>query len=124
MIFGVGYGSAIVIYFMVQFDMEYKHRNQRDFHYITWLVAAPALIGMNQRFHPKSITLRIFYGFVLIIMEFAWQTFFLLGFKNFKEPIQREQKSTVTEIVEFEFRLTGTAKVLEMIAYDEQVIFG
>lgn len=121
MIFGVGYVCGTVMYFMVQFDMKYKHRNKRDYHYMTWFVAMPALIGMNQHFQPKSITLRLFYGYVLIIMVFAWQTFFLLGFEYFKEPIQRAQKSTIDEIVDYDFRLAGSAEVLQIISFDERV---
>lgn len=120
-IFGVGLGSAFVMYIMIQFDLEYSMRNARDWHYMTWLVGFPMLIGFNQRFQPKSNTLRIFYGFLLIIMVFAWQTFFLLGFRYFKEPIQRPQIATTTELANSEFRLAGSIEVKSLISYDQRV---
>lgn len=121
MIFGVGGLTACVIYLMLPFDFEYKHRNHRDWTYITFQVVLAALIGINQRFNPKYIPLRVFYGFVIIIMVFAWNTFFLLGFQYFTIPAQRWQVSTVKEISENNFELTGSAEVLALISFDERV---
>lgn len=121
MIFGVGYVSAIIIYIMIQFDLEYEHRNKRDFHYITAFVALPALVGSNQRFEPKNIPLRLFYGYVLLVMSFAWQTFFFLGWHHFKYPGRFPQTSTVTKIAGSGYRLAGSMEALSLISFDTRV---
>lgn len=122
LIFGVGYVSGLIIYVMIQFDLEYENRNQRDWHYTTWLVALPAVIGINQRFHPKSVSLRLFYVFLLVMNIFIWQVVLIIGLKFLKMSIPRPQISTIAEIIDGDFHLAGTNDVLQLISHDERVI--
>lgn len=121
LIFGVGYSVGFVLYIMVQFDSNYEKRNQRDWHYTTWLVALPAVIGFSQRFHPKYGPLRIFYGFILIMMIFIWQIALYLGVRFIKVPVQRPQVSTRAEIIDWEYHLAGVPEVLGLISFDNRV---
>ncbi|XP_055309007.1 uncharacterized protein LOC129572917 [Sitodiplosis mosellana] len=120
LIFGIGYVSGLLIYIMIQFDFKYENRNQRDWHYTTWLVALPAVIGLNQRFHPKSMSIRIFYGFILIMMIFLWQIVFYFGIRFVKVPIQRQQVSTTAELIDSEYRLAGSHELIDLIKFDER----
>lgn len=122
-IFGIGHGTALVFYVMVQFDSKYKQRNNRDWSYMLFVVAFPAGIGINQRFQPKSILLRLFYGFVLIMSLFIWQILFLYGTRFLQVPVRRAQISTVAEIVSNDFHLMGSTEVLALISFDERVHF-
>lgn len=121
LIFGIGYTTGFLLYLMIQFDSEYKHRNQRDWHYTTWLIALPAVIGVNPRFHPKSSFLRIFYCFTLIMSMFEWQIYLFLGVKFFKVHVRKHQISTTAEIIDWEYRLLGTDEVFGLISFDDRV---
>lgn len=123
LIFGVGYSTGLVLYIMVQFDLKYEKRNQRDWHYTTWLVALPAVIGFSQRFYPKSGQLRLFYGFILIMMIFTWQIVLYLGLQFLKVPVQRLQVSKIAEIIDWEYHLSGSAEMLHLISFDQRVCF-
>lgn len=120
-IFGVGYGIGFVIYLMIQFDLEYTNRNSRCWHYCTWLIALPLVIGVNQRFHPKYIPLRIFYALSLFIMMLAWQRIFFKGLDFMMYPYRKTQLSTVSEIIEGNFRLAGSPEVLSWAMVDDRV---
>lgn len=122
LIFGVGYGSGLLLYVMIQFDFKYKHRNNRDWHYTTWLVALPAVIGVSQRFYPKHDAIRLYYGLLLIMMVFAWQIFMWRGLRFIYEPTKFYQPNTVKDIIDFDFRLVGSANVLSMLSMDKRVI--
>lgn len=121
LIFGIGYTSSFLVYIMIQFDLEYKHRNKRDWHYISILVILPAIIGVNQRFQPKFMPLRMFYGLIILIYVFSWQAIFLLGYRYLKEPIPRTQVSTITEIIYNNYRLSGSSETLSLISFDDRV---
>lgn len=121
LIFGVGYTCGFLFYIMIQFDLKYEKRNQRDWHYTTWLISLPSVIGVNQRFQPKSHSLRFFYGFYLVVAMFAWQNIFLLVIPFIKKPIYRPQISTIHEIIKDEFRLAGSTEVHSLISFDERV---
>lgn len=123
LIFGIGYVSGFVIYLLIQFDLKYKHRNQRDWHYTHWLITLPAVIGVNQRFHPKSTPLRMFYLLLVVSMMFAWQILFFSIMWFTQMPIKKLQISTVSEIIDNEYRLTGSSDVLNLILHDERVGF-
>ncbi|XP_031639772.1 uncharacterized protein LOC116351775 [Contarinia nasturtii] len=122
LIFGIGYVTGLILYIFIQFDLKYEKRNQLDWHYTTWLIALPAVIGVNQRFYPKYLPLRIFYGFILIMSLFHWNIVFHYGVRFIREPIQRHQISTVTEIIDEDFRLAGSAEVSNLIAFDDRSI--
>lgn len=121
MIFGVGGISALIMYFMIQFDLNYEMRNNHNLVHMIVLVALPALIGINQRFHPKFMPLRIFYGFLILIMVFAWQSIFLLGWRFFSVPAQRPQTSTVDELIDYDFRLAGSVDAFAFISQENRV---
>lgn len=123
LIFGVGYISGFVIYIMIQFDVKYKNRNQRDWHYTTWLVALPAVIAVNQRFRPTYWPLRMFYWLLLITMVVLWQIILFHCVRFIKIPILRPQISSINEIIEDEFRLVGSNEVLQLISSDDRVRF-
>lgn len=122
LIFGVGYISGLVFYIMIQFDLEYKHRNQRDWHYTTLLIALPAVIGINQRFHPKYTSLRLFYLTLVIMNIFNWQVLLFKGLKFAKITIPKRQISTIAEIVDNDFHLAGSINALGLIKFDGRVI--
>lgn len=122
-IFAVGYTTGLLLYLLIQFDLDYKKRNKHDWHYTTWLIALPAVIGVSQQFHPKQFILRLFHGYMLFMLMLAWQRIFYHGVRFLKYPNQFHQKSTTTEIIEYEFRLAGSVEVFEMISFDERVIF-
>lgn len=121
MILGVGGVSAIVMYLMIQFDLEYEMRNNHNLMYIIILVALPALIGINQRFHPKFAPLQIFYGLLILIMVFAWQSIFLLGWRFFSVPVQRPQTATVAELIDYRFRLAGSIEAFSFVSNENRV---
>lgn len=121
LIFGIGYVSGFVLYIFVQFDLEYQHRNQRDWHYTTWLIMLPAVCGLNQRFHPKYTVLRIFYSFLLTSNACVFFVVFCVGIDFLKIPLQRWQISTINDIAGYEYRLFGSQEVQQMISYDNRV---
>lgn len=121
LIFGVGYISGAVIYIMIQFDSKYKRRNQRDWHYTTWLIALPAVIAINQRFQPTYGPLRVFYVLLLLTMFILWQIILFFGVRFIKFPVQRHQISTIHEIIDDDFRLAGSDTVFQLISHDERV---
>lgn len=123
LVFGIGYLAGLIIYIMVQFDLEYKNRNKIDFHYAIFLIILPGIVGISQRFKPKFIPLRMFYGFILIIMLFVWQVIFFKGIRFIKIPVQRPQISTTDELTENQFDLTGSNEVLDLITFDGRVRF-
>lgn len=121
LIFGIGYGIALLIYIMVQFDLKYNQRNNRDWHYTLLLITLPGIIGFNQRFKPKSTSLRIFYGFILIMMLFIWQIVYFKAIRFIKIPMQRPQISTVDAIASHSFHLSGSLEVKALISFDTRV---
>lgn len=120
-IFGIGYTTGWILYIMIQFDLKYEKRNQRDWHYTILLIALPTVIGISQRFHPKSGSLRVFYCFMLITSIAIWQIVLFLGVKFLKVPVQKHQLSTTAEIIDWTYRLTGSPEVLSLISFDERV---
>lgn len=119
-IFGVGYPIGLIYYIMIQFDMKYRNRNQRDWHYSMIVIALPAITGMNQRFQPQHMVLRFFYAFILFMSFVYWQIFFFFLIR-FMQPVSQWQISTVAEMVENGFRLSGSYEVLSLITFDERV---
>lgn len=106
---------------MIQFDLEYKQRNRIDWHYATFLIAMPAVIGMNLRFHPKRTLHRIFYAVFLLNSIIVMQMFFFYGLRYIKVPVPRSQISTVAEITDEKFRLAGSAEVFALSLLDGRV---
>lgn len=123
LVFSIGYLAGIIIYIMIQFDLEYKQRNQRDFHYAIWLIILPGIVGISQRFRPTFGPLRMFYGFILIMMIFIWQVIFFKGIRFIKIPVQRPQIATSEQLAEHAFALSGSNDVIDLITFDGKVLF-
>lgn len=121
LIFGVAYGIGFMIYIMLQFDLKYDQRNRRDWHYTLILITLPGIIGFNQRFKPKSTSLRMFYGFILIMMLFIWQIVYFKAIRFIKIPVQRPQISTIDGITNHEYHLYGSPEVKTFISFDKRV---
>lgn len=120
-IFVFGYGTGFVLYLLLQFDLEYKQRNVRDWHYTTWLIALPIGIASNLRFQPKYWPLRLFYAYAMVCGVVVWTIGFTYVLEKVKTPVQRHQISTIDEIVYNDFRLTGSAEVKELLSHDNRV---
>lgn len=121
-IFGVGYVTGLILYAIIQLDVEYKYRNQRDWHYTTLLIMLPAVIGVNQRYKPKHFAIKILYFVIIVACVVHWQLFFYALIHYFQTPLHRPQISTINEIIENGFRLCGSSEVLSLISFDEKVI--
>lgn len=121
-IFAVGYGLGFLLYIGIQFDLEYEQRNHRDWHYTTLIIMLPTVIGVNQRYQPGFFSLKIIYFVVIMMCIIHFQIFFHHGTRCLKIPFRHSQKSTVSEIVENGFRLSGSMEVLSMMKFDERVI--
>lgn len=119
--FGVFFGIGIVVYFFMQFDLEYQFLRQCDWHYATYLVSLPICIGVNQRFQPKHSALRLFCFFMIMINFVAWQMKCFKAIRYIQLPVERPQISTVTELIDNDFRLAGTDQVQDVITFDERV---
>lgn len=118
----MGYVCGFLLLVMMQFDKEYKQRNNRDWHYTTWLVTLPAFIGLSPSFYPKGGSIRIFYGVYLIFSIFCFQVVFCYWLDFLKLEMPRHQISTINEIFDNNFRLMGTQDVYNtIIAVNEKV---
>lgn len=120
-IFGVGYGFGLLVFILVQFDLKYKQGNLRDWHYTTFLVALPTVIGLNQRFLPTSTSLRYLYAYVAICCVLVLPVIFKQLLEQLKIPMQRYQISTIEEMCDYDFRLAGSAEVKALLPHDNRV---
>lgn len=122
---GMFTGFVIVVfifYLLIQFDVEYKQRNQHDINYAIMFILVPIFIGMNARFQPKLSSIRLIYGLLLLVMVSFWQIIFFLDVRFIKIPIQRHQISSIREIVQEDFHLIGSPELRQLISFDERVI--
>lgn len=120
-IFGVGYVGGFLLYIGIQFDMEYKRRNQHDWHYTTILIMLPAVIGVNLRYQPGFFTLKIILFVISMACIVHWQIFLFKLVRFIKIPIRHAQIATIDEIVTMDFRLAGSEDVLSLISFDQRV---
>lgn len=120
-VFGVGYVSGLLFYIMIQFDLNYTHRNHRDWHYTTLLIAMPAVIGMNLRYLPKAMLPRLFFLLLMQMCFIYWQLCFYNTVRFQKSPVKRYQVSTIAELSTENFHLAGTNNVLDLISFDRRV---
>lgn len=120
-IFGVGFFCSFVLYILIQFDLEFKDRNRRDFHYMLYMIMMPAIIGMNQRYQPKRFLLKFLYCGIAFVCVPHWSIFFYAMIRFQKVPIHKYQISTIAEIIETDFRLSGSSEVRNMILFDSKV---
>lgn len=110
-----------LFYVMIQFDTMYPQRNNRDWVYTTLFVVLSAYLGMSPRFQPVYRPARLLYGMVLFlaVLVVALVGFYLTNFM--KVPIPYRQIKTVSEILERDFRLIGSAEVLNEMKHNAMV---
>lgn len=121
LIMGIVYFFGTILYLLIQFDLKYEQRNNRDWHYFILLIMIPICTGVNQRFNPQHWMLRfIYFGSLLTAMYFQM----LIGvfFYNYlKEEFPLHQIATVNEIIKKDFHLAGSHDVLNAIRLSPQV---
>lgn len=120
-VFGYAYLAGFVLFLLIQFDLDYKQRNNRDWHYLTWLVSLPSVTGFGQRFHPRGWKLRLFYAWMLIAMVFTIQICTCYLYKFLQVRVPRYQVTTIQEINSYGYILMGEARVRHLIMADDQV---
>lgn len=120
-IFGVGYSCGYILFIFIQFDRKYNHRNQRDWHYTTWLIALPSIIGINQRFQPIYGPLRLFYGLMLFIGQIIGIFLFTFGLSRLQDPLLKYQVSTQSKLLDDNYQLFGSRVCYEAIRFDGRV---
>lgn len=120
-IFGYAYLTGFILFLFIQFDLSYKQRNNRDWHYFTWLVSVPSIIGFGQRFHPRAWRLRLFYAWTLISMIFCVQLCTVYLYKYLQVRFPKHQITTIEEIKSNGFILMGEARVQRLITADDKV---
>lgn len=121
-IFGYGYTSGIVLYLLIQFDVKYDHRNSRDWHFTTWLVALPACIGMSPNFRPVNGTTRIFFALMLMSAFFFFQIIFTRWYEIFNNNQKAwRQISSFKEVIEKDFHLAGSQEAFNILHQNKKV---
>lgn len=110
-----GLVQGVILNIFLQFDRKYVKRNHRDIIYAVLLISFPSVIGVSQRFQPKNIFLRIYYGLNLLCGVIMIAYIITYGYAILKKSIYAHQVNTIAEIVENEFRLTGMEAVLQRI---------
>lgn len=122
-VFGVGYFTGLLLYVIIQLDVKYVYRNQRDWHYTTLLIMLPAVIGVNQRYQPQRIVFKLLFFVIIMACVVHWQLFFYALVRSLQMPKHRPQISTIDELIEHEFRLCGSTEVRSLITFDQKVLF-
>lgn len=105
--------QSIVLNISLQIDRKYDKRNHRDLIYTFLFISMPAVIGVSQRFNPKSCLLRIYYGLNLLCGVIIIAYIITYGYAFLKKSIWSYQVHTIAEIVHNDFRLAGTEAALE-----------
>lgn len=119
-IFGFLIVAGTILFIFIQFDNEYEYRNKRDWHYTSWLITLPALIGSNQRYQPIHMPLRCFYAF-LLLMGIVINGFIMsAGMKGIRTPLRKHQVSTVAEIFNGDYHLYGFSDCLTTLEVREK----
>lgn len=113
-IFIYGYPCGLILYFMIQFDLKYEQRNNRDWHYTTLLVALPACIGVSPRFCPAGSFVRVFYAFMLISALFFFQILFTRTYEALHKQVPWNQVSSLGELMENDFRIIGSQEAFNL----------
>lgn len=102
------YLEGLILYMFMRYERGHPGFMKKDFHYCLLLMSMIAFTGMpHMKYHPKSKRLRLFIAFILmsgILISIAWNCFLV---KVITSPNHNEQISTVSEILERNFRLIG-----------------
>lgn len=122
-VFGYGYISGSLLYLLIQFDLNYEQRNNCNWHYMIFMVALSAGLGVSPSFRPKDGVVRIIYGLMLITAFL----FFQIAFSNMYNFIYRQiswrQISTFEEIIESDFRLVGSREAFNVLNQSKKVMW-
>lgn len=120
-IFGYVYVGGFVLYVLLPYDLNYRDRNKRDWHYTTWLIVLPAVIGTSPNFKPLSGVNRMFYGCVLLLAVILFQICFSSIYEFLHLDIPQHQLASFQEIVERNFRLMGSPEAVNFISENQKV---
>lgn len=115
------FGVGLFLYVLIQFDIEDKHRNHRNFHYIMIMIILPGITGINQRYNPNHQMLRLLTFYCSAIFVLGWVVFFFQLLRFIKVPVQFAQISTAADLVDNRFRLSGSNNVFSLITTDKMV---
>lgn len=110
-----------MLYILISLDKRLNKRNKYDVHYIIWQTTLTAYFALGPKFQPSNTTVRLFYSMMLVIGLFASIIIGAFFHKFLYYPQQKHQIKTVNEIVENNFRLVGSQKVLELMSFDSRV---
>lgn len=116
-------GVSILIYFLIPFDENYGYRIKHyDMFYCFLWIVIPAVTAASCTFNPKKFRLRTVYWLLLVcpMLFHIMIGIFLFNFMNYQFYLY--QISTVDEILDANFRLTGSIEVLNAIKQDAKVI--
>lgn len=122
-VFLYGYGCGTVLYILISLDKHLNKGKTYDFHYVIWQITLTAFFTMAPKFKPSNTIVRIFYGMMLTTGLFISIMVGVFFYKFLNYPQQKHQITTTDEIVDNNFRLVGTQKVLELIEFDSRVRF-
>lgn len=113
-VFGLGYVNGFVLFFFVQLDPKPEIR-KLDLNHTLYLIALPSWIGFSQRFYPKHWPLRLYYMITLIygMIFTALGLYYLLDFSI--KRFRADQIHKIAELIDLDFRLAGTAVILEKV---------
>lgn len=122
-IIGVGFiVVSVLIYLLLPFDENYEHRIENfDMFYCFLCVVIPAVTAVSCPYNPKKFIFRFTY-WLLVVCPMFFHMFigaFLYNFMNYQFYLY--QISSVNEILDAEFRLTGSMEVLNVIKQDSMV---
>ena len=121
-VFIIGVGFIIVsalTYFLLPFDENYEHRIEKyDMLYCFLWIIIPAVTAVSCPYNPKKFTIRLAYWLLLVCPMLFHMMIgaFLYNFMNYQFYLY--QISSVNEILDAEFRLTGSIEVLNVIQQD------
>lgn len=109
------------MYVLIPYDLDYKERNKRDWHYTTYLVALPAIIGISPNYHPVSGTIRTLYSCVLICAMILFQLALSCIYEFLHLDIPKHQISSFRELDEYNFNLMGSQEAFNLVSGSEKV---
>lgn len=116
-----GFGCAVLIFLLIQFEHNIHIRTHVDLSYVVLLVTMPSFLGFTCRFRPTSGGVRLLYGFVLLLPTFIYLMFQIYLYQYMKSQFFYHQIGTTDEIISKRFRLVGSPDVLNVIKQNEAV---
>lgn len=103
------YLEGLVLYLLMQYERGHTGYMKKDYHYCVLMMAMSAFAGMPHiTYRPKSKRMSLFFGLMLItgiLISTAWNCFLI---KVLTSPIYNAQISTISELMEHDYRLVGS----------------